>query len=116
MKLDWKQSEGVTVVHVRGALDRVTIPKISGTLDSLLALGQTRLVLCLKDLEFIDSRGVAYLLDMTRRARERGGDLMLAEPCEFFRKLVRTLGVDRVLRLADHERDAVRSFAAARPC
>ena len=70
--------DGVAVLRTKGRLDAVAAPDLKSRLKELVAGGQTRLVIDLTDVSFIDSSGLAALVSGFRAAREAGGTIKLA--------------------------------------
>ena len=79
-------SGDLTFPRMREWLERADELAAAGTLD-------------LGGVEHADSAGVAFLLELTRRARASGRDLVLANVGQDFRGLLEFLQVDDVLTL-----------------
>jgi anti-sigma B factor antagonist len=60
-----------------GELDVATVPELQAQISALRAAGFARLVLDLRQLTFMDSSGVALILDEDRAARRNGRDFSL---------------------------------------
>jgi anti-sigma B factor antagonist len=71
--------DGHVVVALRGELDLLYAPAVATALVDLAAR-QPRIIADLAGLEFIDACGIAALARGRRRARNAGGDLLLAAP------------------------------------
>ena len=67
----------VTVVEVKGRVDSSTAPALGERLETLLATPSQRLVLDMRDLEYISSAGFRVLLLAARRAEQAAGRLVL---------------------------------------
>ena len=78
-----------------GDLTFARMPEWLGRADELAAAGQ----LDLSGLDHADSAGVAFLLELTRRAKASGRDLVLTHVAQDFRSLLEFLQVDDVLKL-----------------
>lgn len=73
-------SNGRPIIAIGGSLDLATAPPIRRMLTSVLAdLGPDKpsLVLDLRRLEFMDTSGLALLIQARRVVRERGGSVVL---------------------------------------
>jgi anti-sigma B factor antagonist len=70
--LDVSRTGGVVAVSVQGELDLLTAPKLLAELSVLLREEAADVVLDLVDTVFLDSAGLAILLNLQRRV-ERGG-------------------------------------------
>ena len=79
MDLGSGECGGYVVVALRGELDLLYAPAV-GTALGDLAARQPRIIVNLAGLEFIDVSGMAALARGRRRARNAGGDLLLAAP------------------------------------
>jgi anti-anti-sigma factor len=60
-----------TVVFLAGELDLATAPELTGVLGPLIARGPQELTLDFSGLSFIDSSGVAALVDSQQRLNEQ---------------------------------------------
>ena len=79
MDLDSGESGGYVVVALRGELDLVDAAAVAAALGAVAAR-EPRIIVDLAGLEFIDASGVGALARGRRRARNAGGDLLLAAP------------------------------------
>ena len=91
--LSTRECDGHVVVALRGELDLVDAADVAAALAAAVAR-QPRIIVDLAGLEFIDCSGVAALARGRRRARQAGGDLLLAAPRQ------RVLRVVAITRLA----------------
>jgi anti-sigma B factor antagonist len=80
-RMDLRPGErgGHVVIALRGELDLLFAPAVATALVDLAAR-QPRIIADLAGLEFIDACGIAALARGRRRARNVGGDLLLAAP------------------------------------
>jgi anti-sigma B factor antagonist len=67
----------VTVLEVKGRIDSTTAPVLGEKLTGSLATPQRRLVLDLRQLEYISSAGFRVLLLAAKRAEEAGSRFVL---------------------------------------
>ena len=68
---------GVTILEVKGRVDSTTAPALGEKLNDSLATAQRRLVLDLRQLEYISSAGFRVLLLAARRAEDAGARFVL---------------------------------------
>jgi len=91
-----------TIVTVSGEIDLYTAPRLHSELAALLAEGMpARVVIDMSGVEFCDSTGMNVLLSCLRRARERGGELEIADPKPAVRKILQVTGLDSVFTLIE---------------
>ncbi|MFD6277896.1 STAS domain-containing protein [Streptomyces sp. NPDC060209] len=87
------------VLEITGGLDHMTAPEIRRAVRHLaLGAGQL-LVLDLTDLEFCDSSGISALLTARNMATEQNADIALAAVPANIIRILRIVGLDRVLTL-----------------
>jgi anti-anti-sigma factor len=92
------ENGSVGVVHLEGEMDQAHLPATSAEVLRLLDRGVARLVFDMGGLTFVDSMGAAYLLMTCKRARARGGDVVLARIPPMVRKTFDVLGMLDVFR------------------
>jgi anti-sigma B factor antagonist len=88
----------VTVVRVQGEVDVATAPRMGETVNRLLARRQ-RVVLDLRDVDFMDLHGLAVMVRATRHARADGGSFAIARPAFCVRRLVELVHAEGDLRI-----------------
>jgi anti-anti-sigma factor len=71
-----------------GALDLAGRPRLAAELGAAMAAGIKRIVLEVRDLEFIDGRSAALIEDMQRNLRAQGGELTLSDPPSHVRRVM----------------------------
>lgn len=82
----------VRVVPV-GELDLATVDQLRSELDGLTSAGFKQVVLDLRELEFIDSSGLMFVLDTDARARQDGFDFALIEGPQAIQRIFAMSGV-----------------------
>lgn len=88
---------GTVVVRITGELDMSSAAAVRDVIDPVLAAGPTRLVFDVAALEFLDSSGLAVLL----QAAERAGDIVLRNPTGIVRRVVEATGLESTLPVED---------------
>ena len=91
--LSTSECDGTVVVALHGELDVVDAAAVAAALVTA-AVGEPRIIVDLADLDFIDSSGIAALAYARKRARQGGGDLLLAAPR---RQVLRVLAITRLV-------------------
>ena len=97
LQIDVERREDRAVLRLDGRLDLIGAPGLRDAVETAVAGGDARIVVDLEGVSFVDSSGVGALVGGLRRAREAGGDLVLAAPGEQARTVIALTGVDRVL-------------------
>lgn len=113
-----RQVGNVTVMDVGGRYD-LGLPLVFGAAGHSLkelvsgyaARGQTKIVLNLSDLAYIDSSGIGDLFASVTNLRRQGGDLKIVNPSVAVQKVLRMTGVDIELDVKPDEASALDAFA-----
>jgi anti-sigma B factor antagonist len=102
LKVSSRSQGDHTVVAVSGEIDLYTAPKLHAELAAAVTgEGGARVVVDMAGVEFCDSTGMNVLLAALRRARERGGELVLAGPRPAVRKILQVTGLESVFTVVD---------------
>jgi anti-sigma B factor antagonist len=67
----------VTVLRLNGRLEPASALALSQTLDELIAKGNTKILLDMKNLTFVSSSGLGVLVMSNIKLKEKGGSLKL---------------------------------------
>jgi anti-sigma B factor antagonist len=99
-----RRADGEVVIEVRGELDPNTAPVLRGGLAHLIdEQDDLSVVIDLRDLEFIDSTGLAALAHARQRLRAQGGGITLAHPRSGIQKVLEISGLGTVLPVRGSE-------------
>jgi anti-sigma B factor antagonist len=110
MQISIAQHEHVTVVAIAGSIDALTADTLVAALLGELQLGRTRLVAHFAGVEYTSSAGLRVLLTTLKDARQRGGDLRLAEIRPNVRQVLELSGFTSILKCFADLDAAVASF------
>ncbi len=100
MILDIDERDGWVVVATRGEVDLQHAPRLRKALtDSLL--GGRGVIVDLSPVTFIDSSGIAALIEAYQMARTGGNAFILAAPSAPARRVLKLARLDTVFAIAD---------------
>ena len=85
------------VLQPTGRLNMVAAPAFKNLVEETVASGQTRIVVDLGQVTFIDSSGLGALISGLKATRQAGGDLRIADVPEQVMTVLRLTNLDRVL-------------------
>jgi len=97
MSLDVNTADGHAVVAVDGELDAYTSHHLRSWLAELDEEGVTHIAVDLRRLTFVDSSGLGVLMGAGRRARDRGGRVVLREVSPQIRRVLDVTGLSDLL-------------------
>lgn len=111
LKIELRQLGDVAILDLEG---RIVLGKAAGRLRDairdLLADGQTKIVLNLKDVDYIDSSGLAELVSSLTSTSGRGGNLRLLNLQKKVADVLRIARLAEVFEAYKDEGEALRSF------
>jgi len=86
------------VVRVQGEVDAMTAPRVGEAVNDLLER-RKRVVLDLRNVDFMDLHGLAVVIRATRKARAGGGSFAIARPAPCVRRLVELVHAEGEVRI-----------------
>lgn len=98
MRVDIHPERDVVRVAPVGELDRATVPRLRAQIDELRESGFEHLVLDLRQLTFMDSSGVALIVDEDLSARRDGREFVLINGAPPIQRVLKVCLGDGVLR------------------
>ncbi len=99
--LDVTESDGATVLTVRGEVDVYTAPKLREKLVELVAQGRYTIVVDLEAVDFLDSTGLGVLVGGLKRVRSHDGELILVCTHQRILKVFEITGLTKVFTIHD---------------
>jgi anti-sigma B factor antagonist len=101
-----RESAAARIVDLEGDVDLGTSPKLRRTLFALLEEAPT-LALNLRALRYIDSSGIATLIEVLKDAQRLGKEFVLFGMNAAVQDVFRLTHVNRIFRICDTEEEAV---------
>lgn len=95
-----------TIIRAEGDLDVYTAPRLKEAIDQA-TLQNSRLVVDLTDVHFIDSTALGVLVATHQKAKENHGDFRLVIEDPFLLRIFRITGFDGVFSVFAHVDDAL---------
>jgi len=105
-----KEIGDVNVVYLNGFLDAHTASVLEDTFSSLVEHKKFKLVVNLKDLDYISSAGLGVFMAFIEKMRENKGDIKLTSMNEKVFNIFDLLGFPLLYEIFDNEEDAVNKF------
>jgi anti-sigma B factor antagonist len=101
----------VKLVKLRGKLNLGdAVDRFRDTLADLMASGDTRVVLDLSEVPWIDSSGIGLLVKILTSAKQRGGSIKLLNPSKFTVQTLKMICLLDLFEVFDDQERAVASF------
>ena len=110
MEIKTSEADGVTFVHISGRLTSTTSGQAYDELVRVAQSGTKKVVVNLRDLDFIASSGLRSVLVAAKLLKGSRGEIRICEANETVRRIFATSGFDSLIRLCADEKEAVASF------
>ena len=111
-KINYEVEGDLCVVHVNGALDSYSYSTFETALSELDDKDVSRFILDCSGLEYMSSVAIGALLGFARKARDNGGQLLIAAMAPKVQHCIELLGFHRVLDIRETVDDARKGFTA----
>ncbi|MBO4867082.1 MAG: STAS domain-containing protein [Ruminococcus sp.] len=99
---------GVTLAELSGDLDHHTARLMRTDIDRELAEKRPRrLVIDFSSVTFMDSSGIGLIMGRYRIMNDQGGEVIVARPPAYIKKVLRLAGVDRLAPITDDLRGLI---------
>ena len=110
-----RQVGGIAIVDAHGV---ITVGAgnmmLRDIVASLLKEGNKKLLLNLRDVEYIDSAGLGELVKTHTTLERQGGQLKIVNINQKVRDLFKLTGLHKVFDVHENEADAIQSFGSAK--
>jgi len=110
MKIRHSEKNGIPVIAVEGDIN---IDTASGLRDAIMRLyeeGTLKLVIDFKDVSYIDSSGLAVLIEMLQIFRQNNGEIALSNMVDKIKYVFEVSKIDMLMSVYKNEEDAVASL------
>lgn len=113
MNLTTEHAAGIAIVRVgESRLMYPLLADFAGTVASLLAAGDRRVLLDLSKVTYVDSATIGCLMDLYRQTSAAGGSLKLAGVQKRVETMLTMTGAHNFLEMHPDEASAVTSFGS----
>ncbi|PYU16046.1 MAG: anti-sigma factor antagonist [Acidobacteria bacterium] len=110
MQISTRQSGKATIVDVSGDIDLYNSPEVRKVLLAALREERApRVIVNLREVRYIDSSGVASLVEGLKVSRELGSRLVLLGLSQAVRDVLELSRLNKVFEVCDTEEQALRS-------
>src|SRR3970282_169916 len=118
MHIEVTEAAEITVVGPQGDLDMAVADEVKRVLAGLIDKGQSRVVMDLSQVGYIDSSGMGVLVASMKQARAAGGDVRLCALQEDVRAIFEMTRLIKVMSIHPTRQEALASWrrAAGRLC
>ena len=110
MKISVEEKGGIAIFRMSGDIDINTSPDVKRSFDRAISAKKNKVVINLKDVGYVDSSGLATLVEILKNLRGYGGKLKLTNLSGKVKGLFEITKLDKLFEILPEEQDAVVSF------
>jgi len=110
MQIKQAEKSGVLVCYMSGEIDINTAPEVKKSFDKLINDKKEKLVINFKDVSYVDSSGLATLVEILKGLRSYGGKLKLCNLSTKVKNLFEITKLEKLFDIAQDEEEAVQAL------
>jgi len=107
IKIVIEEIEDKIVAHIDGRLDAPSAPTLEKTINSLIDDGKLKLVLDFSKVDYLSSAGMRLLLSASKKAKSKGGNLVIFSVHDDVMDIIKLAGFDKILNIYKTEQEAL---------
>jgi anti-sigma B factor antagonist len=110
MQINVEDKGGIAVYRMTGDIDINTSPDVKKSFDRTISAKKNKVVINLKDVGYVDSSGLATLVEILKNLRSYGGKLKLTNLSGKVKGLFEITKLDKLFDIVAEEKDALGAF------
>lgn len=110
MQINFEEKDGIFIYRMTGDIDINTSPDVKKSFDKAVHSKKGKVVINLKDVGYVDSSGLATLVEILKNLRSYGGKLKLTNLSGKVKGLFEITKLDKLFDIVPEEKDAAGSF------
>lgn len=110
MQVSEKRNNDIAIYNVKGDIDINSSPEVRKVFDRIVNEKMTKIVINLTGVPYIDSSGLATLVEMLKRTRTYGGKIKLSNLTAKVKSLFEITKLEKLFEIYDTEEEATSNF------
>ncbi len=111
MAVKIENKNGLTVCYVDGEIDINTSPAMKKSFDKILSARTPKIIINLTSVNYVDSSGLATLVEILKNMRAYGGKLKLTNLSSKVKNLFEITKLEKLFEIVADEAEAVSKFS-----
>ena len=107
MEINHEKENGIVHIAIKGRLDAATVPEAKKFIEENVDREDIRFIFDLFNLEYISSAGLRLLLQISKEAQKKGGQIVLCCPNDNVREVIGSIQ----LPIAESVTAAIKKFS-----
>jgi len=103
MEIMTRKRENTVIVSVAGRMDTAAAPPFDKSLETLMAEGDTCILIDFKDLEYMSSAGLQAILATAKKLERINGEIILMRLAGAVKEVFEISGFNNIFRIFDNE-------------
>jgi len=110
MAVKFETKNGLTVCCIDGDVDINSSPDIKKSFDKLISKKTPKIVINLSRVSYVDSSGLATLVEILKNMRTYGGKMRLTNLSPKIKSLFEITKLEKLFEILSDEEDAISTF------
>ena len=110
MQINSEEKNGISIFRINGDIDLESSPEVKKFFDQIAAEKKDKVVINLKEVNYVDSSGLATLVEILKNLRTYEGKLKLTNLSEKVKGLFEITKLDKLFDISAEEENALTSF------
>ena len=110
MSVKVETKNGVIICYAEGEIDINTSPSIKKSFDKLISSRTPKIIVNLTKVTYVDSSGLATLVEILKNMRSYGGKLKLSNMSSKVKSLFEITKLEKLFDIVANEEDAISTF------
>lgn len=110
MQINFSERNGVSICRIDGEIDINSAVEVKRAIDRLIRDKKPKIVINMDKVAYIDSSGLATLVELLKNFRKYGGKLKLSGLSEKVKSLFEITKLEKLFDIAQSEEEAVSAF------
>ncbi|MBL7157460.1 MAG: STAS domain-containing protein [Candidatus Omnitrophica bacterium] len=111
MQIKQEDKSGILVCYMTGEIDINTAPEVKKTFDKIVGAKKDKIVLNFKGVSYVDSSGLATLVEVLKGLRSYGGKLKLTNLSTKVKNLFEITKLEKLFDITSEEEEAIKAFS-----
>lgn len=112
MQTKEEYKNGVLVCYITGEIDINTSPQIKKTFDKFIQAKKEKIVMNLKEVSYVDSSGLATMVEILKGLRTYGGKLKISNLSTKVRNLFEITKLEKLFDIVAEEKEALEALGS----
>ncbi len=110
MRINKTKQKDIIICNVNGDIDINSSPDIRKTFDDLTKIQEKKIIINLKEVSYIDSSGLATLVEVLKKTKNYGGRLRLSNLADKVKGLFEITKLEKIFDIYETSEDAITNF------